>query len=1175
VSLALSKPGSGEFPPGSLQAIDHLPASRLRTQIEGLPELAQQRAMRWLRSVHFTVQDLPSLHVDRRGGIFFACDMELAPVDPQPAGVLPEPGLATLPVSPFPASLVFHSRPGAPNVIYVNFEGENVTGTDWNDFLGRDEIPALPFSADTDYTTYNDTEQLLIKRVWQRMAEDYAPFNVDVTTERPAEFGARTAMALITGKTDANGDPNPYNSSGGVAYLSVFGTSSYAVYRPAWIYHDNLGNTESFVAEAASHEVGHNMGLSHDGKTDGTEYYSGHGTGDTSWGPLMGTGYNRNVTQWSKGDYYLANNSQDDILNLVAKLGYRTDDHGNTAGTATVLVVSNGTNITSTTPENDPTNSSPANKGVLERSSDLDVFSFITGNGPVELAVRPWIMPSGTRGGNLDIVLELRDEGGSLLLTNNPSSLTTSIIQTNLLEGRYYLHVRGTGTGDPLSSTPTGYTAYGSVGQYFVSGSVTVPGSLTLPPLAEAQVADLTQSGETSHLFVVTYTDDFAVDVATPDDGDIRVTGLNGFDLTAQFISVDAPGNGTPRTATYALAPPTGGTWAATHNGTYTLWMQAEEVGDTQGATVAAGQLAQFSVAVPTTVYVANMDVDPGWTLDPQWEYGAPSYSDGNPAGGYTGTKIIGYNLSGTYANNLPNKYATTPPINAAGSSALTLRFRRWLGLQFNDSASIQATTDGVNWLDVWISPGTVADTSWQEVQYPLPPEVAGSSSLQIRWVLSSNRAVSNIGWNLDDVEVLGDGTPDTTPPTSLLNVTDLTVAGASSHTCSVTYTDETAVRISSLDATDLQVTGPNGYLSSVEFVSADLPLDGSPVTASYSIPAPGGTWDAADNGTYTITLREGAVSDTVNNVTPLIDLGTFIVAISAATPGALVVTPLSGLEASGPVGGPFTPASVSYTLTNTGETALDWTAGATQSWINLSATSGTLAPGASTPVTAALNAYTASLSPGDYSATVSFMNSTTGDGNTTRSIALTVNRPGQLEVSPLEGWSSSGYSGGPFNPASVTVSVANTGETALEWTVSKTAEWLDLSVDGGMLEAGASTTLTLSLNTAAALLAAGTYTDSILVAAVGSDAAAYSLPVTLEVAAQPEFVTYGLTEPGVLQMVVQAIAGTEVIIEVSPDFQEWNTLSTNQVAADGTVTFTDVSGTDLPHRWYRARTVR
>ncbi|HXJ55752.1 MAG TPA: M12 family metallo-peptidase, partial [Verrucomicrobiae bacterium] len=322
------------------------------------------------------------------------------------------------------------------------------------------------------FATFNDAEQLAIKRVWQRVAEDFAPFDIDVTTERPASFGTRTAHALITRNTDANGAPNPSSTAGGVAYISVFGESGYSKRRPAWIFYNNLGNSDSVIAGAISHEIGHNLGLSHDGATNGTEYYRGHGSGDISWSPIMGSSSSRNVTQWSKGEYYQANNTEDDLAIIAARISYRTDDHGDTAATARPLVISGGTNIVSTTPELDPGNASPANKGILERNTDVDVFSFTTGNGPAKLMVNPWITPTGARGGNLDLLIELRDANGSTVATNNPGDETTAQIQKTLAPGTYYLWIRNSGAGAPLNPVPTGYTAYGSIGQYFISGFI-------------------------------------------------------------------------------------------------------------------------------------------------------------------------------------------------------------------------------------------------------------------------------------------------------------------------------------------------------------------------------------------------------------------------------------------------------------------------------------------------------------------------------------------------------------------------------------------------------------------------------------------------------------------------------------------------------------------------------
>jgi hypothetical protein len=462
---------SREFPPGSVSRIEDLPQSQFRTRLERLPAEARARALAHLKSFHFTELDLESLDVDAAGDVLYVDHFALDGA----AGVAAmEPAVAeaAVPVSPFPSKLIFHSRPGAPNVLFLNFSGATVSNTAWNTSLGRSSIPAVAFSSDTDLSTFSDAEQTAIKRIWQRVAEDYAPFNVDVTTERPATFGTRIAEALITRSTDANGAANPSSSAGGIAYVDAFATSTYAKYRPAWIYHDNLSSVESYVAEATSHEIGHNMGLSHDGKTDGTQYYAGHGSGETSWGPLMGTGYGRNVSQWSKGEYYLANNTQDDVATIAAKLSYRTDDCGDTLTSATPLAVTGGTNIVSTTPENDPVNTNAANKGVLERNTDVDVFSFAIGSGVVKLTVNPWIVAAGTRGANVDVAIELRNASGTLLATNNSATATSATIETNVSAGTYYLFVRNSSAGTPLATTPTGYTSYGSIGQYFVSGFI-------------------------------------------------------------------------------------------------------------------------------------------------------------------------------------------------------------------------------------------------------------------------------------------------------------------------------------------------------------------------------------------------------------------------------------------------------------------------------------------------------------------------------------------------------------------------------------------------------------------------------------------------------------------------------------------------------------------------------
>jgi C1A family cysteine protease len=107
--------------------------------------------------------------------------------------------------------------------------------------------------------------------------------------------------------------------------------------------------------------------------------------------------------------------------------------------------------------------------------------------------------------------------------------------------------------------------------------------------------------------------------------------------------------------------------------------------------------------------------------------------------------------------------------------------------------------------------------------------------------------------------------------------------------------------------------------------------------------------------------------------------------------PEGLLVSPGSGFSPDGPEGGPFTPVSLTYTLTNTSQTSIAWAAENTQPWASLSSTSGSLGPGASTTVNVSLNSAANALPVGAYTDTVVFTNTTTGLGNCTRDVTLTV----------------------------------------------------------------------------------------------------------------------------------------------------------------------------------------
>jgi PKD repeat protein len=226
---------------------------------------------------------------------------------------------------------------------------------------------------------------------------------------------------------------------------------------------------------------------------------------------------------------------------------------------------------------------------------------------------------------------------------------------------------------------------------------------------------------------------------------------------------------------------------------------------------------------------------------------------------------------------------------------------------------------------------------------------------------------------------------------------------------------------------------------------------------------------------TYSDTVGFTNTSNGVGNTTRTVNLTV------NPTPAQLAVGPSSGLSSSGFVGGPFSPSSQTYALTNVGGATLNWTANVASAWLSLSASSGTLAPNAFTNISVSVNANANTLAVNTYSDTVGFTNTSNGAGSCARAVSLTVNpTPALLAVGPLSGLCSSGCVGGPFNPCNHTYGLTNLGGTALSWTANVTANWLTLSATGGTLAAGATTNVTLSVNANANSLAANTYSDTV-----------------------------------------------------------------------------------------------
>jgi hypothetical protein len=200
-------------------------------------------------------------------------------------------------------TFTLHSNPDSTKKIYLDFDGHVTTGTTWNTQAMLPNIFSPAFSVDAD-ARFDDFENQVVQLVWALVAEDFLPFDVDVTTEDPGvealkktnagdqEYGIRVVLSGLS--TDWYTQDMPV---GGVALLNSF---SFNTDTPVFVFPFEPGlNSVKSTAEATSHEVGHSFGLAHDGEAPPfvdppIDYYAGHGAGPTGWAPIMGVGYNQN-----------------------------------------------------------------------------------------------------------------------------------------------------------------------------------------------------------------------------------------------------------------------------------------------------------------------------------------------------------------------------------------------------------------------------------------------------------------------------------------------------------------------------------------------------------------------------------------------------------------------------------------------------------------------------------------------------------------------------------------------------------------------------------------------------------------------------------------------------------------------------------------------------------------
>jgi hypothetical protein len=484
---------------------------------------------------------------------------------------------------------VYSSYPSATAVIFLDFDGHTVNGTGWN---SNGPIVCAPANLKTAQIT----------EIYNRIAEDYRPFDLNITTDSAKYWNAPSKQRMRVIFTVTN---EWYGTgAGGVAWTGSF---TWGDNTPCFIFTKLLSYSAKKIAEAGAHEAGHTLGLRHQASYDAnckltSSYNYGVGTGEISWAPIMGVGYSRNFTTWHNGpNPYGCVNQQSDLQIITDGrngFGFRNDDHEEMFNAAAGISFSNDASYV---------------EGMITTDTDKDMFKVSLNTGArLKLNALPTSVGAGASGSNLDLMVQLYDASQNLVQTYNPEKALSVSFDTTLNAGTYYMLVDA--TGNQYASD------YGSLGSYSLmaeqiplvilpvhklemngkseNGYHKLSWNVEADEKIESQILEVSANGKdfsalATNMDATTRSHSYHAEVAGTFFYRLRVTFDNGKDYYTNIIALRSNGNaGKPKLVSNLIR---NNTIAVNSPSAYNY-----VINDFNGKTISRGQVAEGNSIIHT-----------------------------------------------------------------------------------------------------------------------------------------------------------------------------------------------------------------------------------------------------------------------------------------------------------------------------------------------------------------------------------------------------------------------------------------------------------------------------------------------------------------------------------------------------------------------------------------------